>query len=115
MRRSSIVVGLWQPGDEGPMGIGLPLFSFGIAPQCQRCQRSERAERGSGQKCRPATLQLEWTVAQHLLEHDRDEEGRCRHIADALGYATPSNFIAMFERSFGDSPARYFAQRGELR
>ena len=30
-------------------------------------------------------------------------------------YATPSNFIAMFERSFGDSPARYFAQRGELR
>ncbi|EJL67940.1 DNA-binding domain-containing protein, AraC-type [Variovorax sp. CF313] len=36
-------------------------------------------------------------------------------IADALGYATPSNFIAMFKRSFGDSPARYFAQRGELR
>ena len=35
-------------------------------------------------------------------------------IADALGYATPSNFIAMFKRSFGDSPARYFAQRGEL-
>jgi AraC-like DNA-binding protein len=36
-------------------------------------------------------------------------------IADALGYATPSNFIAMFKRSFGDSPARYFTQRGELR
>jgi AraC-like DNA-binding protein len=32
-------------------------------------------------------------------------------VADALGYATPSNFIAMFRRSFGDSPARYFAQR----
>lgn len=27
--------------------------------------------------------------------------------ADALGYATPSNFIAMFRRVFGDSPARY--------
>ena len=32
-------------------------------------------------------------------------------VADALGYATPSNFIAMFRRSFGDSPARYFAHR----
>lgn len=30
-------------------------------------------------------------------------------VADALGYATPSNFIAMFRRSFGDSPAHYFA------
>ncbi|MGQ5523409.1 AraC family transcriptional regulator [Chitinimonas sp. PSY-7] len=35
-------------------------------------------------------------------------------VAEALGYATPSNFIAMFRRSFGDSPARYFARR-ELR
>lgn len=32
-------------------------------------------------------------------------------VADALGYATPSNFIAMFRRAFGTSPARYFAQR----
>ena len=30
-------------------------------------------------------------------------------IADALGYATPSNFIAMFRRSFGQSPGKYFA------
>jgi AraC-like DNA-binding protein len=30
-------------------------------------------------------------------------------IADALGYATPSNFIAMFRRSFGKSPGRYFS------
>ncbi|MFH0131378.1 AraC family transcriptional regulator [Variovorax sp. VaC1] len=35
-------------------------------------------------------------------------------IADALGYATPSNFIAMFRRSFGESPARYFASRAAL-
>ena len=35
-------------------------------------------------------------------------------VADSLGYATPSNFIAMFRRSFGDSPARYFANRGAL-
>ncbi|MDR3384285.1 AraC family transcriptional regulator [Cupriavidus basilensis] len=33
-------------------------------------------------------------------------------VAQALGYATPSNFIAMFRRAFGDSPARYFASRG---
>ncbi|MDC8759025.1 AraC family transcriptional regulator [Janthinobacterium fluminis] len=29
-------------------------------------------------------------------------------VADALGYATPSNFIAMFRRAFGESPGRYF-------
>ncbi|WP_186264365.1 AraC family transcriptional regulator [Burkholderia gladioli] len=33
------------------------------------------------------------------------------NVADALGYATPSNFIAMFRRAFGDSPAHYFARR----
>jgi AraC-like DNA-binding protein len=32
-------------------------------------------------------------------------------VADGLGYASTSAFIAMFRRSFGDSPARYFGQR----
>ncbi len=32
-------------------------------------------------------------------------------VSDALGYATPSNFIAMFRRAFGESPGRYFAKR----
>jgi AraC-like DNA-binding protein len=32
-------------------------------------------------------------------------------VSDALGYATPSSFIAMFRRTFGDAPARYFAKR----
>ena len=32
-------------------------------------------------------------------------------VADALGYASPSNFIAMFRRAFGDSPAHYFWSR----
>ncbi len=32
-------------------------------------------------------------------------------VADALGYATPSNFIAMFRRAFGESPGRYFARQ----
>jgi AraC-like DNA-binding protein len=30
-------------------------------------------------------------------------------IAETLGYASPSNFIAMFRKAFGDSPARYFS------
>ncbi len=30
-------------------------------------------------------------------------------IADALGYATASNFIAMFRKAFGTSPSRYFS------
>jgi AraC-like DNA-binding protein len=29
-------------------------------------------------------------------------------VAETLGYATPSNFIAMFRRAFGESPGRYF-------
>lgn len=31
-------------------------------------------------------------------------------VADALGYATASNFIVMFRRAFGESPGRYFAE-----
>lgn len=34
-------------------------------------------------------------------------------VADALGYATPSNFIAMFRKAFGESPGRYFSRRGD--
>lgn len=32
-------------------------------------------------------------------------------VADALGYATPSGFIALFRRHFGAPPARYLAAR----
>lgn len=35
-------------------------------------------------------------------------------VADAVGYASPSNFIAMFRRAFGVSPARFFANRDAL-
>lgn len=31
-------------------------------------------------------------------------------VSDALGYASPSNFIAMFRRAFGETPARYFTK-----
>lgn len=34
-------------------------------------------------------------------------------ISEALGYATPSNFIMMFRKTFGDSPAHYFAAKQE--
>lgn len=30
-------------------------------------------------------------------------------ISDELGFATPSNFIAMFRRNFGESPGKYFS------
>ncbi|MEQ7049940.1 helix-turn-helix transcriptional regulator [Paenibacillaceae sp. P-4] len=36
-------------------------------------------------------------------------------VADALGYGTPSSFIAMFRRAFGDSPSHYLAVRRELK
>jgi AraC-like DNA-binding protein/quercetin dioxygenase-like cupin family protein len=32
-------------------------------------------------------------------------------VADALGYASVSAFVAMFRRSFGQPPGRYFVQR----
>jgi AraC-like DNA-binding protein len=32
-------------------------------------------------------------------------------VADALGYASVSAFVAMFRRSFGQSPGRYFARQ----
>lgn len=32
-------------------------------------------------------------------------------VSHALGYATPSNFIAMFRQAFGESPGRYFKTR----
>lgn len=32
-------------------------------------------------------------------------------VADTLGYASASNFIAMFRRAFGESPGRFFATR----
>lgn len=34
-------------------------------------------------------------------------------VSDVLGYSSPSNFIAMFRRAFGDSPARYFSSRNQ--
>ena len=44
-------------------------------------------------------------LSQAVVRLSRGES--VAHIADALGYATPSNFIAMFRRCFGVSPARY--------
>lgn len=33
------------------------------------------------------------------------------NVADAFGYASPSSFIAMFRKTFGQPPARYFKLR----
>jgi AraC-like DNA-binding protein len=32
-------------------------------------------------------------------------------IADSLGYATPSAFVAMFRKAFGDTPGRYLSRQ----
>jgi len=44
----------------------------------------------------------------HGLERLADGEP-VSAVADALGYASVSAFVAMFRRSFGQPPARYFA------
>lgn len=55
----------------------------------------------------------EWRQQARLtlaLEHLADGTP-VAEVAEALGYATPSNFIAMFRRVFGEPPARYFARQ----
>ncbi|MEZ8773514.1 AraC family transcriptional regulator [Vibrio tasmaniensis] len=49
-----------------------------------------------------------------LLIHSLEMMARGESVGDvayALGYSTPSNFIAMFRRVYGDSPTRYFSNR----
>ncbi len=52
---------------------------------------------------------------QILLIHALEMLARGISVGDvsfALGYSTPSNFIAMFRKVYGESPARYFSKRG---
>lgn len=51
--------------------------------------------------------QVRLTHALEMLARGEPVAG----ISDALNYASPSNFIAMFRRAFGESPARYFSGR----
>ena len=56
----------------------------------------------------------EWRQ-QILLIHSLEMMARGESVGDVayvLGYSTPSNFIAMFRRVYGDSPTRYFSNRG---
>ncbi|EOD78870.1 Transcriptional regulator, AraC family [Grimontia indica] len=51
---------------------------------------------------------------QIQLIHAMEMLARGKSVGDvsfALGYATPSNFIAMFRKVYGESPARYFSKR----
>ncbi len=55
-----------------------------------------------------------WARRARLLESLRllargDSIGQ---IAAAVGYATPSAFVAAFRRELGTTPGRYFEQRG---
>lgn len=50
-----------------------------------------------------------------LLIHSLEMMARGESVGDvayALGYSTPNNFIVMFRRVYGDSPTRYFSNRG---
>lgn len=55
---------------------------------------------------------LQWRQQARLtLAFERLARGEAvAEVSDAVGYATPSNFIAMFRRAFGAPPARYFAR-----
>lgn len=55
----------------------------------------------------------QWRQQMRLtLAMERLAQGQAvSEVADAVGYASPSNFIAMFRRAFGVSPARFFANR----
>lgn len=51
--------------------------------------------------------------AQLVWAMERLASGRTvAQVSDALGYASPSNFIAMFRRALGAPPAQYLSARG---
>ncbi|EOE7096416.1 helix-turn-helix domain-containing protein [Serratia marcescens] len=60
--------------------------------------RRERCIAAAPRVCRSCTIVLERLRGETVLQ-----------IAETLGYASPSNFIAMFRKAFGDPPARYFS------
>lgn len=68
-------------------------------------ERRFRAETGTslGAWCRLARLQLALTRL--------GEGAAVGQVARAVGYATPSAFVASFRRAFGCTPARYIARR----
>ena len=88
------------PQDERP--FHLLASEAGISERTAR--RLFLAETGMGF--------LQWRQQARLtLAFERLARGEAiADISDALGYANPSNFIAMFRRTFGAPPARYFAR-----
>lgn len=86
-----------DPADNRPLEA-LAVHA-GLAPRT--AQRLFRDETGLGFAQWRQQLRL-----IHALE--RLSAGQpVAQVADALGYATPGNFIAMFKRAFGMTPGRY--------
>lgn len=58
---------------------------------------------------------VQWRQQARLaLAFERLASGEAvAQVADALGYATPSNFISMFRKAFGEPPGRYFSKRSD--
>ncbi|WZB73593.1 AraC family transcriptional regulator [Achromobacter insuavis] len=86
-----------DPADNRPLDA--LAAHAGLAPRT--AQRLFRDETGLGFAQWRQQLRL-----IHALE--RLSAGQpVAQVADALGYATPGNFIAMFKRAFGMTPGRY--------
>ncbi|MFZ6874200.1 AraC family transcriptional regulator [Undibacterium sp. Di27W] len=91
---------LAQPGGS----LGLPELASLASMSVRTLSRLFLAETGIsiGQWRQQAQL-------LHALERLAAGEAVAK-VADALGYATPSNFIVMFRRHFGQAPGKYFSQ-----
>ncbi|BBB68000.1 AraC family transcriptional regulator [Undibacterium sp. YM2] len=91
---------LAQPG----VSLSLPELARVACMSGRTLSRHFQQETGMsiGQWCQQAQL-------LHALERLAAGDAVAT-VADALGYATPSNFIAMFKRYFGQSPGKYFSQ-----
>ncbi len=98
--RDLTAVILAQPGAN----LSLPELAGVACMSVRTLSRQFQQETGMsiGRWCQQAQL-------LHALERLAAGEAVAT-VADALGYATPSNFIAMFKRYFGKSPGKYFSQ-----
>ncbi|TCU57788.1 AraC family transcriptional regulator [Novosphingobium sp. PhB57] len=93
---------LAQPGEERP--FAQLVSELGMSERtARRCFQAE-----TGMTFQQWRQQARLSLAFELLAQGQQVGA----VSDALGYATPSNFIAMFRRAFGCSPTRYFGMIG---
>ncbi|NHR07591.1 AraC family transcriptional regulator [Chromobacterium haemolyticum] len=108
----------------------LPIPEHPRIAELARRLLTEPAGKHALADCADAAAMSPRTLRRHILAHTGMRFGQWRQqallirgmemlargvavtaVSDELGYASPSNFIAMFRRAFGDSPARFFARQ----